>query len=80
MYLDISFQTGLPFLFSFLFILYLCVIRNKNLTRKTFASVIIILVYGFFETVFEAGNANSMLMVLVFINADLSADSIEESH
>lgn len=78
MYLDISFQLGLPFLLSFLFILYVCVVRNKKLSKKTFASVIIILIYGFFETTFEAGNLNSMLMALAFINADFTNDDMVE--
>ena len=71
-YLNISLQLGMPFMLSFLAIIYVCVIKNNRLSNKTFVSIIIMLFYSSFETVLESGNANAMLMLLTFINMDAS--------
>ena len=72
MYIDIGYQLGIPYLLFFMFIIYIIATRNPDMSRKVFASILILLIYGYFETTFEAGGYTSLLMLLVFMNVDSS--------
>lgn len=69
-YLDLGYKLGLPVLLLFLIIIYNCIIKNQQIPRKTYASIIIVLAYSFFESTLTAGNFNTMLMTLVFLNSE----------
>lgn len=67
-YMELSYKLGYPFLLLFLLIIYFCIIKNKQIHSKTYAAIITIFIYSYFESTFVTGNLNSMLMTLAFIN------------
>ncbi len=71
MYIDFVYNLGLPLLLIFFFATYVCVIKNRKISNKVMGAILIIFVFGFFETSFEGGTYFGMLMMLVFIGSDI---------
>lgn len=67
MYLDIGFRMGAIYLVLFILILFYLLQNNKSMSDKGFASIIVLLIYGYFESSFQTGGYPSFLMLFAFM-------------
>ena len=67
MYIDIGFRLGYVFLILFMAFLFYLITRDRNAPHRLHASIVVLLIYGYFETTLFSGSYAAMLMLLIFI-------------
>jgi hypothetical protein len=65
--IDLIYRLGLIFYILYMFILYRLIFMTERLPNIVFGSIVVLLIYGLFESSFQSGGYASLLMLFVFI-------------